>query len=117
MSGERYPWRRPRDLETVLAEVKPVLASLGIVEPGAGCSDAEIGATEGRSRPFPEDIRAFYRSMRPTELFAPGARKEFGFYTIGSKELTHFAGSGEYSRQDRASPVTSPLAPGNFIAG
>ena len=34
---------------------------------------------------------------------------------IGSKKVTHFAGSGEYSRQDRASPVTSPLAPGNFI--
>jgi Carboxypeptidase regulatory-like domain len=34
---------------------------------------------------------------------------------IGSKKLSHFAGSGEYSRQDRASPVTSPLDPGNFI--
>ena len=34
---------------------------------------------------------------------------------IGSKKLTHFAASAEYSSQDRASPVTSPLAPGNFI--
>jgi hypothetical protein len=88
MSDEQYPWRRPRDLETVLAEVKPVLASLGIVEPGTGCSDAEIDAAEGRSRRFPEYVRAFYRSMRPTELFASGTRKEFGFYTIGSQELT-----------------------------
>ncbi len=34
---------------------------------------------------------------------------------IGKKKLTHFFGAVEYSSQDRASPVTSPLAPGNFI--
>ena len=34
---------------------------------------------------------------------------------IGAEKLTHFFLGGEYSRQDRASPVTSVLAPGNFI--
>ena len=34
---------------------------------------------------------------------------------IGKKKLTHFFAAVEYSSQDRASPVTSPLAPGNFI--
>ena len=34
---------------------------------------------------------------------------------LGAKKLTHFFLGGEYSRQDRASPVTSVLAPGNFI--
>jgi hypothetical protein len=100
MADEHYPWRQPRDLETVLAEVKPVLASLGVVEPGAGCSEAEIAAAEGRSRPFPDDIRAFYRSMRPTELFAPGQRKEFGFYRIESKQLTWKSMEGAQPAED-----------------
>jgi hypothetical protein len=30
---------------------------------------------------------------------------------IGSKDLTHFFLGGEYSRQDRASPIVSPLVP------
>jgi hypothetical protein len=30
---------------------------------------------------------------------------------IGSKDLTHFSLGGEYSRQDRASPIVSPLVP------
>ena len=34
---------------------------------------------------------------------------------IGEKKLTHFFFGGEYSHQDRASPVTNALAPGNFI--
>ncbi|MEO6807390.1 MAG: TonB-dependent receptor [Edaphobacter sp.] len=34
---------------------------------------------------------------------------------VGAQKLTHFFLGGEYSRQDRASPVTSALAPGNFI--
>jgi hypothetical protein len=34
---------------------------------------------------------------------------------IGEKKLTHFFLGAEYSSQNRASPVTSPLAPGNFI--
>jgi hypothetical protein len=34
---------------------------------------------------------------------------------IGAKKLTHFFAGAEYSREDRASPVTSPLDPGNFI--
>jgi hypothetical protein len=34
---------------------------------------------------------------------------------LGEKKLTHFFLGGEYNRQDRASPVTSVLAPGNFI--
>ncbi|MGA2260628.1 MAG: TonB-dependent receptor [Acidobacteriota bacterium] len=34
---------------------------------------------------------------------------------IGSSGRTHFFGSGEYSREDRASPIISPLAPGEFI--
>jgi len=34
---------------------------------------------------------------------------------IGQKKLTHFFVGAEYSSQDRASPVTSPLDPGNFI--
>jgi hypothetical protein len=100
MSDEQYPWRQPRNLETVLAEVKLVLVSLGVVEPGDGCSDAEIAAAEGRSRRFPEDVRAFYSSMRPTALFAPGARKEFGFYTIGSKELTWKSMEGAEPAED-----------------
>jgi hypothetical protein len=100
MSDERYPWRQPRAFETVLTEVKPVLVSLGVVEPGCGCSDAEIEAAEGRSRPFPEDVRAFYRAMRPTELFAPGARKDFGFYTIGSGELTWKSMEGAEPAED-----------------
>lgn len=28
---------------------------------------------------------------------------------------THFAATGEYSWQDRASPITSPIAPGSFV--
>jgi hypothetical protein len=31
------------------------------------------------------------------------------------KDPTHFFFAGEFSQQNRASPVTSPLAPGNFI--
>src|SRR5258708_3265706 len=34
---------------------------------------------------------------------------------VGSRDRTHFFGAAEYSRQDRASPVTSPIAPGSFI--
>ena len=30
-------------------------------------------------------------------------------------ERTHFLISGEYSSQDRASPITSPIAPGSFV--
>ena len=110
MNGGQYPWRQPRELEALLAEVKAVLVSLGVVEPGAGCSEAEIAAAEGRSRPFPEDVRAFYRAMRPNELFAPGQRKEFGFYTIGSKELT-------WKSMDGAEPAVAAHAwPGEETA-
>jgi hypothetical protein len=34
---------------------------------------------------------------------------------IGSSGHTHFFFAGEYSREDKASPVISPIAPGNFI--
>ncbi|HEX4021667.1 MAG TPA: carboxypeptidase regulatory-like domain-containing protein [Acidobacteriaceae bacterium] len=34
---------------------------------------------------------------------------------IGNRDRTHFFMSGQYSLQHRASPVTSPIAPGNFI--
>ncbi len=34
---------------------------------------------------------------------------------IGSSGHTQFFASGEYSREDRASPIISPVAPGNFI--
>jgi hypothetical protein len=34
---------------------------------------------------------------------------------IGAKKLTHFFFGGEYSHQDRASPVNNAVAPGNFI--
>ncbi len=34
---------------------------------------------------------------------------------IGSDNLTHFFLAGEYSQEDKASPVISPVAPGNFI--
>ena len=100
MSDQQHPWRQPSDLETVLARLKPVLVSLGIVEAGAGCTEAEIVAAEGRSRQFPEDVRAFYRSMRPTDLYAPGARREFGFYTIGSPELKWMPMDGAEPAED-----------------
>lgn len=34
---------------------------------------------------------------------------------IGSNGHTQFFAAGEFSRQDRASPVTSPVAPGSFV--
>ena len=102
MNDEQYPWRKPRDLETVLAEVKQVLASLGVVEPGSGCSEAEIAAAERRSCPFPDEVRGFYRSMRPTALFAPGPRKEFGFYRIESEELAWKSMEGAEPAEDWA---------------
>lgn len=34
---------------------------------------------------------------------------------LGKENRTQFFVSGQYSAQDRASPVTSPIAPGNFI--
>jgi hypothetical protein len=34
---------------------------------------------------------------------------------ITGSGLTHFFFAGEYSREDRASPITSPIAPGSFI--
>lgn len=34
---------------------------------------------------------------------------------IGTSGRTHFFGSGEYSRQNRASPIISPIAPGSFV--
>ncbi len=34
---------------------------------------------------------------------------------IGSDNRTHFFVAGEYSREDKASPVISPVAPGNFV--
>lgn len=34
---------------------------------------------------------------------------------IGAGEHTHFFAGGEYSLENRASPVTSPIAPGSFI--
>jgi hypothetical protein len=34
---------------------------------------------------------------------------------IGSDDKTHFFLAGEFSREDRASPVTSPLAPENYV--
>ena len=34
---------------------------------------------------------------------------------IGSDGLTHISAAGEYSREDRASPIISPLEPGSFV--
>jgi hypothetical protein len=34
---------------------------------------------------------------------------------VGSGDKTQFSLAGEFSRQDRASPVTSPVAPGSFV--
>ncbi len=34
---------------------------------------------------------------------------------IGTSHRTHYFASGEYSREDRASPVVSPIAPGSFV--
>lgn len=34
---------------------------------------------------------------------------------IGSGGATHFSAAGEYSREDRASPIISPIAPGSFV--
>jgi len=34
---------------------------------------------------------------------------------IGSSGKTHFFAAAEYSREDKASPIISPVAPGNFI--
>jgi hypothetical protein len=34
---------------------------------------------------------------------------------VGSGDRTHFFAAGEFSRQDRASPIISPVAPGSFI--
>ncbi len=34
---------------------------------------------------------------------------------IGRSGLTHFSAAGEFSRQDRASPIISPIAPGSFV--
>jgi len=34
---------------------------------------------------------------------------------IGSSARTHYFAGGEYSAQDRASPVTSPIAPGSYV--
>ena len=34
---------------------------------------------------------------------------------IGSNSLTHISAATEYSRQDRASPIISPIAPGSFV--
>jgi hypothetical protein len=87
MDNEAFPWRRPKDIETILLEVKPVFVGLGVVTPDAGCSESEVAAAEHRSQPFPREIRAFYCAMRPTELFSRDQQKEFGFYTIGSSDL------------------------------
>src|SRR5215831_6027638 len=103
MSDVEYPWRRPQDLETILIELKPVLVSLGVVERGLGCSESEIAAAEKRSRPFPDVVRRFYSANRPTELFAPGQRKEFGFYRIESDELTWKSMAGAEPAEDWAS--------------
>ncbi len=34
---------------------------------------------------------------------------------IGPGDATHFSVSGEYSREDRASPIISPIEPGSFV--
>ncbi|MGH9615964.1 MAG: TonB-dependent receptor [Acidobacteriaceae bacterium] len=34
---------------------------------------------------------------------------------LGANSRTHYFLSGQYSAEDRASPVTSPIAPGNFV--
>jgi hypothetical protein len=34
---------------------------------------------------------------------------------VGASGRTHFAAAGELNREDKASPITSPVAPGNFI--
>ncbi|MBZ5608527.1 MAG: TonB-dependent receptor [Acidobacteriia bacterium] len=34
---------------------------------------------------------------------------------MGKSGLTHFSAAGEFSRQDRASPIISPVAPGSFV--
>jgi hypothetical protein len=34
---------------------------------------------------------------------------------IGADQLTHISAAAEYSREDRASPIISPLAPGSFV--
>jgi hypothetical protein len=101
MNDSLYPWRQPKDLAVVLAEVRPVLASLGVVTETGGCSESEIAAAEQRlSRPFPADVRAFYRAMRPTELFSNNARKEFGFYTIDAQELSWQSMQGAEPAED-----------------
>lgn len=74
---------------SAMAAARPVFASLGIIGRGDGCSEQEINEAEQRmKRPFPPDVRVFYQGVRPTDLFGNVERKEFGFYTIGSQELS-----------------------------
>jgi hypothetical protein len=47
------------------------------------------------------------------DTLAQGAASVSG--ALGRQAKTHYFAAGEYSSQDRASPVTSPLDPGNFI--
>jgi hypothetical protein len=63
----------------------------------------EVGKFALRRYPAPLRQQAHERPDRnPTELFAPGPRKEFGFYTIGSKELTWKSMEGAEPAEDWA---------------
>lgn len=96
-----YPWRRYRDMGEALAVAVPVLVSLGVVEPGGGCSAVEVAAAEHRlGRPLPGEVREFYRAVRPRDLFAADNRNEFGFYPLDSKELTWRAMEGAGPSED-----------------
>ena len=101
MENPTYPWRVPRELGEVLADARAVFASLGVIEFHGGCTDAQIANAEDRmQRPLPGEVREFYRVMRPTELFASGTRKEFGFYLIDSAELQWQSMQGAEPPQD-----------------
>lgn len=89
MTAQNYPWRETRMIGEALSAVGPVFAELGVIAWAGGCAESEIAAAEGRmGRALPGDVRAFYRAMRPLELFDGGdGRREFGIYPLESKEL------------------------------
>jgi len=90
MAEDDYPWREPKDLVTLLGR-----SAAGFWCRWASLRKPAAAARSRRSPPLRNARRdpslttsaRFYRSMRPTELFAPGTRKEFGFYTIRSNNL------------------------------
>lgn len=67
----QYPWRGGESVTDVIRRNRDLLRAAGLIQPGPGCTPAEISAVERRiGRPLPPDVREFYLAARPAPFTA-----------------------------------------------